>query len=162
MGIDVDFGRAYYKAQIAAGQKLPLSGNVFVSVKNKDKRDIVFVVKKLEDMGFGIMATEGTANALTKYGIKAEKVNKVLEKAPTIIDYIKAGKVNLIINTPVGKGPKSDDYRIRTLAISAGVPYTTTMSAAQAVVAAIEAVKKKGLEVKSLAGILQRAKAFRK
>jgi carbamoyl-phosphate synthase large subunit len=150
MGIDMDFGRAYYKAQIAAGQKLPLSGNVFVSVKNKDKRDIVFVVKKLEDMGFGIVATEGTINALRKYGIKAEKVNKVLEKSPTIIDYIKSGKVNLIINTPAGKGPKSDDYRIRTMAIAAGVPYTTTMSGAQAVVAAIEAVKKKGIEVKSL------------
>ncbi len=150
MGIDEDFGRAYYKAQIAAGQKLPLSGNVFVSVKNKDKRDIVFVVKKLEDMGFGIVATEGTANALRRYGIKVNKVNKVLEKAPTILDLIKNGKVNLIINTPVGKGPKSDDYKIRTLAISAGVPYTTTMSGAQAVVAAIEAVIKKGLSVKSL------------
>jgi carbamoyl-phosphate synthase large subunit len=150
MGIDMDFGRAYYKAQIAAGQKLPLKGNVFVSVKNKDKRDIVFVVKKLEDMGFGIVATEGTLNALRKYGIKAEKVNKVLEKSPTVIDLIKNGKVNLIINTPVGKGPKSDDYRIRTTAIGAGVPYTTTMSGAQAVVAAIEAVKKQGIEVKSL------------
>jgi carbamoyl-phosphate synthase large subunit len=150
MGIDVDFGRAYYKAQIAAGQKLPLSGNVFISVKNKDKRDIVFVVKKLEDMGFGIVATEGTANALRKYGIKTDKVNKVLEKGPTIIDYIKTGKVNLIINTPVGKGPKSDDYTIRTTAIAAGIPYTTTMSGAQAVVAAIEAVKKDGLGVKSL------------
>jgi len=77
-------------------------------------------------------------------------VNKVLEKSPTILALIKGGKVNLIINTPVGKGPKSDDYKIRTLAISAGVPYTTTMSAAQAVVAAIEAVIKKGLDVKSL------------
>lgn len=150
MGIDEDFGRAYYKSQIAAGQKLPLHGNVFISVKNKDKRDIVFVVKKLEDMGFGIVATEGTANALTRYGIKVHKVNKVSEKAPTILDYIKTGKVNLIINTPVKKGPGSDDYQIRTLAIAAGVPYTTTMSGAQAVVCAIEAVKKKGVGVKPL------------
>jgi carbamoyl-phosphate synthase large subunit len=150
MGIDEDFGRAYYKAQIAAGQKLPLKGNVFVSVKNKDKRDIVFVMKKLEDLGFGIIATEGTANALRRYGITVEKVNKVLEKAPTVLDLIKHGKINLIINTPVGKGPKSDDFKIRTLAISAGVPYTTTMSGAQAVVAAIEAVMKKGLNVKPL------------
>jgi carbamoyl-phosphate synthase large subunit len=150
MGIDDDFGRAYYKSQIAAGQKLPLSGNVFVSVKNKDKRDIVFVVKKLEDMGFGIVATEGTANALRRYGIKAGKVNKVKEKGYTILNSIKDGKIDLIINTPVNKGPGSDDYQIRTLAITAGVPYTTTMSGAQAVVAGIEAVKKKGLEVKSL------------
>jgi carbamoyl-phosphate synthase large subunit len=150
MGIDEDFGRAYYKAQIAAGQKLPLKGNVFISVKNKDKRDIVFVVKKLEDMGFGIIATEGTANALRKYGITVEKVNKAPEKYPTILDLIKAGKVNLIINTPVSKGPKSDDYRIRMQAIASGVPYTTTMSGAQAVVAAMEAVLKKGLNVKSL------------
>jgi carbamoyl-phosphate synthase large subunit len=150
MGIDEDFGRAYYKAQIAAGQKLPMRGNVFISVKNKDKRDIVFVVKKLEDMGFGIVATEGTANALGRYGIKVQKVNKVGEKYPTILDIIKTGNVNLIINTPVKKGPGSDDYQIRTLAIAAGVPYTTTMSGAQAVVCAIEAVKKKGVGVKPL------------
>ncbi len=150
MGIDADFGRAYYKAQIAAGQKLPMKGNVFVSVKNKDKRDIIFVVKKLEDLGFGIIATEGTANALKKYGIEVDRVNKVGEKYPTVLDFIKEGKINMIINTPVGKGPKSDDYRIRTLAITAGVPYTTTMSGAQAVVTAIEAVKVKGIGVKPL------------
>ena len=131
-------------------QKLPMKGNVFISVKNKDKRDIVFVVKKLEDLGFGIIATEGTANALRKFGIKTEKVNKVAETYPTVLDFIKEGKINMIINTPVGKGPKSDDYRIRTLAITAGVPYTTTMSGAQAVVTAIEAVKVKGIGVKPL------------
>jgi carbamoyl-phosphate synthase large subunit len=150
MGIDADFGRAYYKSQIAAGQKLPLSGNVFVSVKNKDKRDIIFVVKKLEDMGFCIVATEGTANALRRYGIKAETVKKARESGENILDCIKKGRIHLIINTPVDKGPGSDDYQIRTQAIAMGVPYTTTMSAAQAVVAAIEAVKKSGLDVKPL------------
>ncbi len=150
MGIDMDFGHAYYKAQIAAGQKLPTEGGVFVSVKNKHKRDIVFVVKKLEDLGFKIFATEGTANVLRRYGIKTEKVKKVNEKGITILDRMKAKDIDLIINTPVAKGPKSDDYQIRTLAVALGIPYTTTMSGAQAVVTAIEAVKIQGIQVKPI------------
>ncbi|HRQ43222.1 MAG TPA: carbamoyl-phosphate synthase large subunit [Candidatus Goldiibacteriota bacterium] len=150
MGIDSDFGHAYYKAQIAAGQKLPSGGAVFVSVKNKNKRDIVFVVKKLRDMGFDIIATEGTANVLRKYGITAKTVKKVSEASPNILDTMKAGKVQLIINTPVGKGPRSDDYMIRTQAIALGIPYTTTMAGAQAVVTAIEAAGETGMSVKSI------------
>jgi len=150
MGIDVDFGRAYYKSQIAAGQKLPLSGSVFISVKNKDKRDMVFIAKKFEDMGFRIIATEGTANAFLSSGIKVEKVKKVHEGRPNIVDLIKDKKVDLIINTPVGKGPRSDDFEIRRTAIILGVPYTTTLSGAQAVVTAIESVKRKDVMIKSL------------
>jgi len=148
MGIDADFGRAYFKSQLAAGQKLPFSGTVFVSVKNKDKRDIVFVVKKLEELGFKIIATEGTASALKRYGISADTVRKAAEKSPNIIDLIKSGVVSLIINTPAGKGPRSDDYKIRLNAIIQGTPFTTTISGAQAVVSAIEAVKKGGMSVK--------------
>ncbi|HRU39921.1 MAG TPA: carbamoyl-phosphate synthase large chain, partial [Candidatus Goldiibacteriota bacterium] len=87
---------------------------------------------------------------LTKYGIAVEKIGKVSDKKPNILDAIKTGRISLIINTPVKKGPGSDDYLIRTLAVTMGVPYTTTISGAQAVVAAIEAVKKRGLDVKPL------------
>ncbi|HDQ25224.1 MAG TPA: carbamoyl-phosphate synthase large subunit [bacterium] len=150
MGIDDDFGRAFYKAQASAGNRIPLGGTVFVSVKNKDKRSAIFVAKKLEDLGFKITATEGTANALRMSGINAEKVLKVHEGRPNIIDLIKDKKIDLIINTPVGKGPRSDDYEIRRSAILMNVPYSTTLSGAQAIVTAIEAVKKKKLTVKSL------------
>ncbi|MFP4465427.1 MAG: carbamoyl-phosphate synthase large subunit [Candidatus Goldiibacteriota bacterium] len=150
MGIDVDFGHAFYKAQLAAGQKLPLSGTVFISVKNKDKRTMTFVAKKLEDMGFSIIATEGTANMLNRQGIKAKIVNKVNEGRPNIIDALKNKEIDFIINTPAGKGPRSDDYLIRTTAIALGVPFTTTLAGAQAMVTAIESVKKKDMKVKSI------------
>ncbi|MCE5301001.1 MAG: carbamoyl-phosphate synthase large subunit [Spirochaetia bacterium] len=150
MGIDRDFGSAFYKAQVAAGNRIPLSGTVFISVRNKDKRSIITIAKQFEDMGFKIVATEGTADALRNSGIKAETVKKVHEGRPNIIDLIKDKKVGLIINTPVSKGPKSDDYEIRRQAIILGVPYTTTMSAALAVVTAIGTVRKKDVTVKSL------------
>ncbi len=150
MGIDMDFGHAFYKAQLSAGQKLPRAGNVFISVKNKDKRSVVFVAKKLEDMGFSIVATEGTANTLIKTGIAAKKVLKVHEGRPNITDMIRDRQINLIINTPAGKGPRSDDYEIRRHAILMGVPYTTTLSGAQAIVTAIESVKKKEITIKSI------------
>ncbi len=150
MGIDSDFGRAYYKAQLAAGQRLPLSGTVFISVKNKDKRPVIFIAKKLSEMGFKIIATEGTADAMNRSGIKADKVLKVHEGRPNIIDLIKDKKVDLIINTPVGKGARSDDFEIRTHAVMMSVPYTTTLSGAQAVVTAIESIREKGMDVKPM------------
>jgi len=150
MGIDMDFGHAFYKAQLSAGQRLPMKGNVFISVKNKDKRSIVSTARNLEDMGFGIYATEGTANTLIKAGIEAKKVLKVHEGRPNITDMIKDKQINLILNTPVGKGPRSDDFEIRRHAIMMGVPYTTTMSGAQAIVTAIESMKKKDITIKSI------------
>ncbi len=150
MGIDNNFGHAYYKAQVAAGQKLPLSGTVFISVKNKDKRQIIFIAKKFEDIGFKIIATEGTANALNNSGIKAIKILKVHEGRPNILDAMKNKKVDLIINTPAGKGPRSDDFEIRRNAVILGIPYTTTLSGAQAVVTAIESVKKQDFTIKCL------------
>lgn len=150
MGIDVDFGRAYYKAQIAAGQRLPLSGNVFISVKNKDKRNIVPIARQFKNIGFKIIATDGTSYTLKNSGVETEKVKKVYEGRPNIIDFIKNKKVDLIINTPVGKGPRSDDFEIRRHAILFGVPYTTTLSGAQAVVTAIQAIKEKKLTIMSI------------
>ncbi len=147
MGIDMDFGRAYMKSQLAAGQNLPLKGNVFVSVRDKDKRAITFIVKRLIDFGFGIIATEGTARALKKNGIEAETVNKVFEGRPNIVDYIKDSKIHLIINTPSGRIPREDEVKIRSTAIMQGVPCITTISGAQASVNGIEVLLKKDLGV---------------
>ena len=151
MGIDDTFGKAYAKSQIAAGQNLPLKGDVFISVKNQDKRNIIFVAKKLADLGFKIMATSGTAEALKSNDIEVEVLCKLHEGRPNIVDLIKDGKVALIINTPAGKVTKEDETKIRSQAILYNVPLVTTISGAQATVNGIESLfKKKQLSVKSL------------
>jgi len=150
MGIDTDLGRAFYKVQVSAGNRLPLEGNVFISVKNKDKRNVIFIAKKLQDMGFTIVATEGTAKALKTQGIDTKTVFKVNEGRPNIIDALMNREIDLIINTPVGKGPRSDDYKIRTRAIALGIPFTTTLTGAQAIVNAVESRKKNNVTVRSI------------
>jgi carbamoyl-phosphate synthase large subunit len=151
MGIDSTFGAAYAKSQIAAGQKLPTKGSVFISVKNQDKRNVVFVAKKLADLGFKIMATSGTADALRSNDIDVQILPKLLEGRPNIIDLIKDGKVALIINTPSGKITKEDEMKIRSHAILYNVPLITTISGAQASVNGIEnLIKKPKVAVKSL------------
>jgi len=151
MGIDSTFGMAYAKSQIAAGQKLPTSGRVFISVKNQDKRNIIFVAKKLADLGFKIMATAGTADALKSNDIDVQALPKLTEGRPNIIDLIKDGKVSLIINTPAGKATKEDEMKIRSHAILYNVPLITTVSGAQASVNGIENLKKHPkMSVKSL------------
>ncbi len=141
MGIDYNFGIAYYKAQLAAGMKLPTKGTVFVSVKEDDKQKILPVVKKLKEMGFTILATEGTAKFLTKNGIDAKVVLKVSQGRPNILDLIINKQVDLIINTPSGKKGKTEGYYIRRAAVDYGIPYITTVSGAMAAVKGIEAVK---------------------
>jgi carbamoyl-phosphate synthase large subunit len=143
MGIDSTFGAAYAKSQIAAGQKLPVKGNVFISVKNQDKRNIVFVAKKLADLGFRILATSGTADALKSNDISVQVLPKLHEGRPNIIDMVKDGKVALIINTPAGKATKEDEMKIRSNAILYNVPLITTVSGAQASVNGIENLIKK-------------------
>ena len=150
MGIDVDFGRAFAKSQIAASASLPKSGTVFVSVKNKDKRNIIYVAKQLADLGFKLMATKGTAETLGKNGLDVKFVNKVGEGRPNIVDAIRNKEIALIINTPTGKGPKTDEYHIRRAAINYNVPCITTVSGAQAAVNGIESILKGELTVKSL------------
>ncbi len=151
MGIDSTFGVAYAKSQIAAGQKLPKKGNVFVSVKNQDKRSIVFIAKKLVDLGFRIMATSGTADVLKKNDIETKVLPKLHEGRPNIIDLIKDGKVELMINTPAGKATKEDETKIRSHAILYGVPLITTIAGAEATVNGIEnLVNRKKMGVKSL------------
>jgi carbamoyl-phosphate synthase large subunit len=150
MGIDSDFGRAYIKSQIAAGQNLPRKGNVFISVRDKDKRVVVFIAKKLRDLGFHIYATSGTATALEKNDIPVKVLPKIAEGRPNILDLMKDGKIQLVINTPSGRIPRQDEVKIRSQVILYNIPYTTTISGAQATVNGIEALFKKDLGVKSL------------
>jgi len=151
MGIDSTFGVAYAKSQIAAGQKLPKKGNVFISVKNQDKRSIVLIAKKLSDLGFKIMATSGTAATLIRNDIEVETLPKLGEGRPNIIDFIKDGKVDLIINTPAGKATKEDEAKIRSNAVLYSVPLITTIAGAQASVNGIETlIKKSEMSVKSI------------
>jgi carbamoyl-phosphate synthase large subunit len=150
MGIDTNFGAAFWKAQLGAGQNLPFDGNVFLSVKNQDKRNVAFIAKKLSDLGFRIYATRGTAKILANNGIDTFLVNKVSEGRPHVVDMIKNGEIHLIINTPSGRKPKNDEVLIRAGAVQYKIPYTTTISGAQAVVNAIETMKKGDLRVKPL------------
>ncbi len=150
MGIGKTFGLAYAKAQLGAGQKLPLKGNVFISVRNEDKRKIVFIAKKLSDLGFKLMATKGTAYVLSQNDLEVEIVPKLYEERPHVIDKIKSGQIDLIINTPQGKATKIDETHIRSTAILYGIPLVTTISGAEATVTGIEALIKRQLEVKSL------------
>jgi len=150
MGIDATFGMAFYKSQIAAGQALPKKGKVFISVKNQDKRNIVFVAKKLEDMGFEILATKGTHKALRSNNIKAHLVGKIGEGHNEILDHIRKGQIQLVINTPSGERSQSDSKPIRNAAVMRGIPCITTISGAQAAVNGIESTLKSDFQVKSL------------
>jgi carbamoyl-phosphate synthase large subunit len=150
MGIDKDFSRAYIKSQIAAGQKLPKKGNVFISVRDRDKRAVVFIAKKLQDLGFHIYASSGTAAALERNNIKVMVLPKIAEGRPNILDLMKDGKIQLVINTPSGRIPREDEVKIRSQVILYNIPYTTTISGAQATVNGIEALAKRDLQVKPL------------
>jgi carbamoyl-phosphate synthase large subunit len=149
MGIDMDFGMAFAKSQIGAGVNIPLKGKVFISVMNKDKRSIVFLAKKLADLGFEIVATKGTAKVLVNNGIPVQTVFKMGEGRPDIVDQIKNGQIHLVINTPSGKKPKADEVAIRSQSVVHNIPCITTLSGAEAVVNAIESLKR-GMSVKSI------------
>jgi len=149
MGIDTDFGMAFAKSQIGAGVNIPLTGKVFISVMNKDKRSIVFLAKKLVDLGFEIVATKGTAKVLVNNGIPVQTVFKVGEGRPDIVDQIKNGEIHLVINTPSGKKPKADEVAIRSQSVAHNIPCITTLSGAEAAVNAIESLKR-GMSVKSI------------
>ncbi len=149
MGMDADFGMAFAKSQIGAGVNIPLKGRVFISVMNKDKRNIVFLAKKLVDLGFEIAATKGTAKVLLNNRIPVQPVFKVGEGRPDIVDQIKNGQIQLVINTPGGKKPKADEVAIRSESVAHNIPCVTTLSGAEAVVNAIESLMR-GMSVKSV------------
>jgi carbamoyl-phosphate synthase large subunit len=150
MGIDMDFGLAFAKSQMAAGVSIPLKGRVFISVMNKDKRHIVFIAKKLTDLGFEVMATKGTAKVLANNGIPVQTVFKVGEGRPDIVDRIKNGEIHLVINTPSGKKPKADKVTIRSQSVAHNIPCITTLSGASAAVNGIESLLKRRISVNSL------------
>ena len=153
MGIDALFGTAYAKSQAGAYGPLPISGNVFVSVANRDKRAMIFPLKRLAHLGFTILATEGTADILRRNGVESTIVRKHFEEPDgrrDTVDYILDGDVDLIINTPFGVGARLDGYEIRTAAVTRGVPCITTIQGLAAAVQGIEALIAGEIDVKSL------------
>jgi len=150
MGIDLSFGLAFYKSQEAAGSALPKQGTVFISVKNSDKRNIIFIAKKLFDMGFKIVATKGTAKVLRSNNIDVNEVRKLSGSNDDILRLIKNGEISLIINTPSGSRGQSDMRPIRSLAVSYGLSCITTVQGAQAAVNGIEAILNGEGQVKSI------------
>jgi carbamoyl-phosphate synthase large subunit len=163
MGIDSDFGTAFAKSQAGAYGSLPTKGKAFVSVANRDKRAIIFPVKRLADLGFEILATQGTAEVLRRNGVTSTVVRKHSDGTgpdgePTIVQQILAGEVDMIVNTPWGVGPRVDGYEIRTAAVLRGVPCMTTVQGLAACVHGIEALLRGDIGVRSLqehAAILQ-------
>lgn len=150
MGLDIDFGMSFAKSQMAANATLPKRGTIFISVKNSDKRKIIFIAKQLSDLGFKLVATEGTAQALENNSITVSRVRKVMEGRPNIVDLIKNGEIQLIMNIPVGKGPRSDDYQIRRAAVTYSIPCITTLYGCEAATNGIEAMLKREFNVYAL------------
>ena len=150
MGISTSYGQAFAKAQLAAGQKLPSSGTVFISVNDRDKRQLGTIGKELVSLGFKIVATRGTASALHATGVPCEEVYKVNEGRPNIVDLIKTSKVQLVINTPLGRESFYDEKSIRRAAIRYNIPCITTLSAAHAAVRGIHALIELKREVSCL------------
>jgi carbamoyl-phosphate synthase large subunit len=155
MGIDSNFGTAFAKSQAAAYGSLPTRGKAFVSVANRDKRAVIFPVKRLADVGFEILATEGTATVLRRNGVAATVVRKHSDGVgpngePTIVQQILAGDIDMIVNTPWGVGPRVDGYEIRTAAVVRGIPCMTTVQGLAACVQGIEALLRGDIDVRSL------------
>ncbi len=150
MGLADSLGMAFAKAQSAAGAALPLEGRIFVSVNDRDKPTVTPIVRRFHEMGFEVLATEGTARYFKSSGITAKSVLKVHEGRPNAADLIVSGQVQLMINTPLGKLTQQDDYTIRRIALQRGVPYTTTMSAASAACDAVLALRSRRGTVRCL------------
>jgi carbamoyl-phosphate synthase large subunit len=150
MGVARDFPTAFAKAQAAAGMSLPLEGSVFITVTDDDKAAATQIAARFHDLGFDIIATRGTAQAISRMGIPVRAINKIAEGSPHVVDFIRDENVDLVINTPTGSGARSDGYEIRNAAVRGGVPCITTMTGASAVTRAIHAVRTRGAEPRSL------------
>ena len=150
MGIAENFPAAFGKAVAAAGAKLPLAGSVFLSVCDSDKSAATILAQRLHQLGFSIYATRGTATALTSLGIPVNLVNKVFQGEPHVVNLVESGEIVLVINTPFGRGARSDGYEIRTAALRKGVPSITTLAGASAAVSAIEAAQRPRVQVHCL------------
>ena len=150
MGLDIDLGVAYAKAQMAANSPLPLSGKVFISIADAHKKDLVEVAQSYLALGFELVATDGTAAWLEAAGLKVERTLKVLQGRPNIVDLLKNKEIQLVINTPSGAAPREDEVRIRTTAVITGTPIMTTISGAKAAALGIAALQRQGYSVKTI------------
>jgi carbamoyl-phosphate synthase large subunit len=150
MGIDYDFGRAYYKASISADNELPMQGNVFISVSAEQKDEAIAIARKLVSLGLTLYGTSGTVEYLSQSGIDAHLVRKVQEGSPNVIDLLRQGEIRLIINTPKGKQSRQDHYQIMRAAVDYSVPYITTLQAARAAAHAIDAMKREKITLEPI------------
>jgi carbamoyl-phosphate synthase large subunit len=150
MGVADNFGEAFAKAQLAAGQKLPTQGCVFISVTDHDKPQVAEVARKFVDMGFKLVATAGTGDVIEEAGMLCERVYKVKEGRPNVVDLIKGDRIQLIVNTPEGADPFFDEKAIRRAAVTARIPTITTLAAARAAAEGIAALQRGEVNVKAL------------
>ncbi len=150
MGIDFDFGRAFFKASLAADNTLPLQGRIFISVNDDQKEVSIPIARKLQDLGLELYGTSGTVQHLAQAGIRMNLVRKVQEGSPNVIDMMRRGEIQLIINTPSDKTSRQDHYQIMRIAVDYGIPYITTIPAADAAAMAIEAYKKNETTIEPL------------
>jgi carbamoyl-phosphate synthase large subunit len=141
---------AFAKSQLAASSALPLSGMIYISVANRDKQEVVPIARALADMNYRLLSTRGTAEVLREHGLPVEEVKKIQEGRPNLIDYMKNGEVALAINTPSGKGARTDEGKIRAAAVAHRVTCITTLAAAQAVVEACRALRQREITVRAL------------
>jgi carbamoyl-phosphate synthase large subunit len=150
MGMAYSFGLAFAKAQLSANHRLPTEGRAFISVNDQHKTQTLAIARDLSQLGFKLVATRGTAQWLRAGGLKVEKVFKVNEGRPNVVDLIKSGKLDLLINTPLGRASRFDEKAIRRAAVQGGVTCITTLSAAAAAVNGIREQREKGIQIKSL------------
>jgi carbamoyl-phosphate synthase large subunit len=150
MGLDADLGVAYAKSQMAANTPLPLEGKVFISVSDAHKAEVPALAKGFVELGFELVATGGTAKVIEEAGLKVERVNKLAEGRPNSLDLLKNNELQLVINTPTGEVPRSDEVQIRTSAVYTGTPIMTTISSAKAAVNGIRSIKKSGYGVRTV------------
>jgi carbamoyl-phosphate synthase large subunit len=150
MGVSDRFSIAFAKSQIAAGTVLPCEGTVFLSVADRAKEHVVALARRLENLGFELLATKGTAQRLEEAGIKVQRLRKIQEGHPNLLDYMRDGRLQLVMNTPSGKGARTDEGKIRAAAVSMGVPCITTLQAAEAAIRAMEAMRGEELSVQAV------------
>jgi carbamoyl-phosphate synthase large subunit len=150
MGISPTFGIAFAKSQLAAGEGLPMAGTAFISVNERDQKNVVPIARDLAALKFELCATRGTATALEAVGLRVKTIPKLTEGRPNVLDLIVNGEIDLIITTPLGKTSRADDAAIRRAAILRKIPFITTLSAAAAVVLGVKALSDSGMQVRSL------------
>jgi carbamoyl-phosphate synthase large subunit len=155
MGIDYDFGLAFYKACLSADNELPVKGNIFISVNIEQKDDAIPIARQLRDLGLTLYGTEGTVDYLFEAGIEANLVRKVQEGSPNVLDMMRHGEIRLIINTPQDKQSRQDHYQIMRAAVDYGIPYITTLQAARAAALAIDAIKREKVTLEPIGHYLK-------